>query len=75
MSERHVRIRVTAGAKKEHLTEKKGVLFISVKEPAQDNRANRRAMRLAAGYFHVPVSAVKIVAGHRKPSKMLSIKE
>jgi len=71
----HVRVKVKAGAKREEVSEKKGVLSISVKEPAQDNAANRRVVRIVAKHFHVPVSSVRIIAGHHAPGKTFSIKE
>jgi uncharacterized protein (TIGR00251 family) len=70
----HVRVKVTAGAKREQVTEKKGVLYISVKEPAQDNAANKQVMRILADHFNVGMSDVRLISGHHKPNKTFSVK-
>lgn len=70
----YIKVIVNAGAKKEKVEEgKKGVLEISVKEPAQRNLANTRVRELIALRFKVPLSAVRILSGHRSPHKLLSV--
>ncbi|PIT91069.1 hypothetical protein COU17_02155 [Candidatus Kaiserbacteria bacterium CG10_big_fil_rev_8_21_14_0_10_49_17] len=68
-----VRVHITAGAKKENLTEDDGVLKVSVKERAEKNMANRRMCELVAEHFHVSAGAVRIIAGHHHPRKIVSI--
>jgi uncharacterized protein YggU (UPF0235/DUF167 family) len=46
---------------------------IAVKEPAQDGRANRAVEKALAEHFDVPVSLVRIVAGHTAPKKVIVI--
>lgn len=46
---------------------------ISVKEKAERNMANTRVLELIAGYFKVPVSKVRIINGHRHPSKLIVV--
>lgn len=70
----YVKIRVQAGAK----TEKFGVVSkdhftAAVKEPAKQNLANRRVIELVAAHFKVPAKQVRLISGHRSPSKILSI--
>ena len=49
----YVKVMVTPSAKKEKVEEKNGELFISVKEPAQRNLANKRVRELVASHFGV----------------------
>ncbi|OGZ14153.1 MAG: hypothetical protein A3J08_03730 [Candidatus Lloydbacteria bacterium RIFCSPLOWO2_02_FULL_51_11] len=81
----YLKVIVNSGAKKEKIEEgpastkgsggakKKGELKISVREPAQRNLANTRVRELLAARFKVPLSAVRILAGHRSPRKLFSI--
>ena len=81
----YVKVIVTPGAKKEkvvvtpsatrHKGGKEEILEISVREPAQRNFANTRVRELVAARFKVPLSAVRILSGHRSPHKLLSIDE
>lgn len=71
-----VKVRVRAGARRERLemlaTQE---LQISVREKAEGNAANRRAIELVALHFKLPKSHVRIVRGHRSPLKLMSIME
>jgi len=70
----HIRVRVTTQAKQENLIEEgKGLLRISVKEPAEDNRANRRVLELVARHFNLPSAKIRMLKGHRQSSKTLEI--
>lgn len=66
---------VTPGARKEAFipTERADTFRASVREPAARNQANARVRELVAVYFHVPTTAVRMVAGHRGARKRLSI--
>lgn len=68
-----VRVKVTARAKKERVEKKGTVLLLSIKEPAQDNRANERVRQIVAQRYAVPMKNVRIVSGHHKPTKRLEI--
>jgi len=60
--------------KKESFVKKREDSFeVSVKEKAQRNEANTRVLKMVAEYFKVPVKKVRIVNGHRHPSKLLII--
>ncbi len=70
----YVKVRVQAGAKKEKIeivSEKR--LKISVKEPAEQNLANKRVIELVAQHFKIPKARVRIKSGHHSPSKILSV--
>lgn len=69
----YLKVTVNAGAKKEKLEKKKDELKISVKEPAQRNLANSRVRELLAKHFNIPISAVRLLNGHRSPNKLFSI--
>ncbi len=46
---------------------------ISVREKAERNMANTRVIELVAEHFGVSVKKVRIVNGHRHPSKLIVI--
>lgn len=70
----YIHVKVTAGAKKETWKEKSSDHFeVSVKEKAERNMANSRVLALVASHFKVPVNKVRIINGHKHPSKLLVI--
>jgi uncharacterized protein YggU (UPF0235/DUF167 family) len=77
----YIHLKVTAGAGKENFSPRYGGASklsedhfeVSVKQKAERNMANTRVLELVAKYFKVPVSKVRIVNGHRHPSKLLII--
>lgn len=76
----YIHVRVVAGAKREKVEELPSIgtkkhLKISVKEPAMQNVANRRVIELVALYCEFPLSRVRLVSGHTRPSKLFSITE
>ncbi len=68
-----IKVFVTPGAKKERVEEKGEMLLISVREPAEQNRANDRVREIIAERAGVPVGKVRILTGHRSRSKMISV--
>jgi len=70
----YVKVKATPNARKE-VIERKGedTFLISVKEPAKQNRANKRIVELIAAYFKISVGKVRIVNGHHSPTKLLSV--
>lgn len=70
----YIKVRVIAGAKKESLEKKtKDTYYISVKEKAERNMANRRVCEMMAIVLKVPVKSIRIISGHQSPSKILSV--
>ena len=70
----YIHVKVTAGARKESFVQKSEDHFeVSVREKAERNMANGRVLELVAEHFKVPVSKVRIVNGHRSPSKLIVI--
>ena len=70
----YIKVRVQAGAKTEKFEViSKDHFKIAVKEPAKQNLANRRVTLLVAMHFKVPAKQVRLISGHRSPSKIFSI--
>ncbi len=70
----YLRVSVAPGAKRELIKEgKDGMLLISVREPAEGNRANMRVREIVALRFMVPTSCVRILSGHHSPVKLLTM--
>ena len=73
---KYIHVKVTALAGKESFKQKNEDHFeVSVREKAERNMANARVLELVALHFKVPISRVRIVNGHRHPSKLLVIEE
>jgi len=70
----YVKVRVIPGAKKESF-EPKGIdtFAASVREPAEQNLANRAVLLLVARHFKVTPGKVRLVSGHRSRSKVFSV--
>ena len=69
-----VRVKVSADARKERCVQVGETTFeISVKEPAEGNRANIRVRELLATHFGVAMGKVRIETGHHSPSKRIHI--
>ncbi len=72
----YVKVEVHAGAKREKLElASKERLKISVKEPAERNRANKRVTELVARHFNVSTQHVRLISGHHSPIKMFDVDE
>lgn len=72
----YLKVRVTAGSKKETLEKTKDDTYkISVKQPAERNMANNRIRELLAENLSLPIEKVRLISGHTSPSKIFSIYE
>ena len=70
----YIKVKVLPNSKKEKFTQISSEQFeISVKEPTKMNLANQRVRELFAQYFGVKRNDIRIISGHRSPSKILSI--
>jgi uncharacterized protein YggU (UPF0235/DUF167 family) len=69
----YIKVFVRAAAKSEKVEEKGETLLISVREPASQNRANNRIREIIAQRVQKPLGKIRILTGHRSPSKMISI--
>jgi uncharacterized protein (TIGR00251 family) len=69
-----IHVKIKPDSKEDKIVEKNDTSFIVyVKEPAEDNRANKRLVELLAERFNIVKSKIKIVTGHHAPSKILDI--
>jgi len=70
----YIKAKVQPNSKKE-LFEKitEDTFAISVREKAIQNRANKRVIELFSNHFNLPVGSVRMVSGHRSPSKIITI--
>lgn len=67
---------MSASAKKEVFEQSSEDSFlVAVKEPAEQNMANKRVLELVAGHFGINSRSIRIVSGHHSPGKILSIPE
>ena len=70
----YLKVKVTANAKREKVERvKEGVFEIAVKEKTERNMANKKVLELVAKHYKVPVGKVRIVSGHHRPHKLLSV--
>ncbi len=70
----YISVRVLAGAKEEKVELlANDRLKIVVKQPAKQNLANRRVLELVARHFALPAAKVRLISGHRSPSKIFSV--
>jgi len=70
----YIKVRVKTGQKKESVGQLTPTSFkIFVKEKAERNSANARVIKIIAERLGVPAKKVRIISGHRAPSKLLSI--
>lgn len=70
----YVRVKANPSAKKEILKQINEDHFeISIKEKAERNMANERIVKLLALYYKLPKNKIRIVNGHRSPTKLLVI--
>ena len=70
----YIRVSVSAGAKREVFKEVKNDSFlVSVKDPAEQNLANKRVLELVAAHFGILPKQIRIISGHHSPSKIFSI--
>jgi uncharacterized protein len=67
--ERYVRVRVKAGARKERVSEEKGVYTIEVREKTERGEANARVREVLARALCVRPETLHLVKGMTSPSK------
>ena len=68
----YIHVKAKTKQKEEYIKELKENHFeISVKEKAENNFANKRILEILKKHFNV--SGVRIINGHKSPSKLVSI--
>lgn len=66
----YVKVTAKPNAKEDSVTEKNGRYIVSTREPAEGGRANAAVRTLVARHLGVPESALSLVRGADKPSKI-----
>jgi len=70
----YIHITITPKAKKDSIEQIGELRYaVSVREPAENNRANERMCAVVAEHLGIARNAVRIVNGHRGRSKLLSV--
>jgi uncharacterized protein YggU (UPF0235/DUF167 family) len=70
----YIKIKVFTDQKHEKIEQISDTVFhIYVKQPAKQNLANKRIREILAQFYTVPISSVRMVAGHHKPLKICEI--
>lgn len=70
----YIKVKVTPKAKKEEILKKGADSYeISVREPAEQNKANTRVRELLGHRFSVVVGKIKLVSGHKTTAKIFSV--
>ncbi len=70
----YIKVKVTPDAKKESFLKKSEDTFlVSVREPAEQNQANKAVLALVAIHFKIPASRIKVISGHHHRHKILSV--
>ncbi len=71
-----IRVRVKTAAKKEEVVHISGDRYeVSLKEKPEQNAANTRLISVLATHLAVPLNTLRIVSGHKKPRKIVTIIE
>ncbi len=70
----YLRVRVKTNRRKEELTvTESGLIEISLKEKPERNMANKKLMSVISTHLSVPIGKLKIMSGHKKPSKIILV--
>lgn len=68
-----VSIKVFPSSPKEVVVDEGSRLKVFVREPAQQNAANKALPRILGNHFGVPAGQVRLVRGHRSMAKIIQI--
>lgn len=70
----YIHVRVLTNQKEDRISERKAGYFdVFVREKPEQNMANRKIIKMFAGYFTRNEKDIRIITGHHKPSKILDI--
>lgn len=72
----YIRVRVKAGSRKETIKKMSAVeYYMTVKEPAERNLANKRVRELLAGAEGARLEDIRIITGHHSPTKIFAVEK
>ena len=70
----YIKVYVTPGSRKEVIEKESPTIYrIKVREPKERNLANVRLRQILASEFNTDVGQVKLVSGHRSPTKVFDV--
>jgi uncharacterized protein YggU (UPF0235/DUF167 family) len=70
----YIKVHVYPGMKKERVIRQAPHTYeIVLKVPAERNLANARVGEIVAELYAVPLTSIRLVTGHRSPSKIIEI--
>ncbi|MDD5313231.1 MAG: DUF167 domain-containing protein [Dehalococcoidia bacterium] len=69
-----INVKVTTLATREEVFKQGDVYNVRVKEPPREGKANEAVIKVLAGHFRVPKSAVRIVSGQFSHNKIVEIR-
>ncbi len=70
----YARMHVIPEAGRSHVEERaRDSYVVSVREPAEQNLANRSALKLLARHLRISSAKIRIISGHHRPGKIVSI--
>ena len=73
---KYIHVKVNAGVRKEFFIQKSEDHFVAtIREKAERNMANSRVLELISNHFKILKSKVRIINGHRSPSKLLIVED
>lgn len=68
-----ITVKVKPNARTEEVIKEGDILTIKTKEPPREGKANNAVIRLAAEYYKLPRSAVRIISGLNSRNKIIEI--
>ena len=70
----YIKVHVIPESREESIVEKEDILYVSVREKAEQGAANRRALELLRNHLGgLSGKRLKIVSGHHAPHKIVSV--
>jgi uncharacterized protein len=68
-----ISVKVKTNARTEEVTLESGVYIVKTRAQPHEGKANEAVIRLLAGYFKKPKSAIRIVTGAASKNKIIEI--
>lgn len=71
-----IHVKISPGARTDEVVQKNSTSYlVSVREPAEQNRANTAMLALLARHLQVEPAQLRIITGHHAPGKIVEILE
>ena len=67
--------KIKTNAKVDEVLEDGNTLFIKIKAPAREGKANKAIIKLLADFFHIPQSSISIKSGLSSKNKVIEIEK